>query len=140
MVFLIIIILIIGTIYAFSRSSTGSQQETAASGTAYNDDIRIYSGIGRLRIPLSNSSTMIISIAFPYSASDIAFSEELAVKIGEFRFMAIEYFTSLSPDEIVNFNEDAAKQEILKLYNSNLRLGRIQAVYFGELIIIDSIN
>ena len=116
-----------------SDGTEGTVRETAVR----NDDIRVYSGLGRLRIPLSNSSIMILSIAFPYSANDTAFMEELAAKTGELRNIAINYFSSLPADELANIEEETAKREILRLYNTALRLGRIEALYFNDMLIID---
>jgi len=142
-----ITLLTVGTIYALARSpgkgplfKTGKSYEEETSlerkKTPYND-IRVFSGIGRLRIPLSNSSIMILSIAFPYSAEDFAFTEELAVKIGEFKTIVTGYFSALEADQLVNIDEDAAKSEILNRFNARLRLGRIEALYFDDLLIIN---
>ena len=143
----LIVLLTIGTIYAFVRPKDagplfrlGRSVETGAAveiPKAQNDDIRVFSGLGRLRIPLSNSSIMLLSIAFPYPAGDIAFTEELAGKIGEFRVIAGDYFSSLSAEELIYFDEEAAKTEILRRYNAGLRLGRINALYFSDLMIIE---
>ena len=139
--------LIIGTIYGLVRPPDagplfrlGKPAQTAQAllPRAQNDDIRVFSGLGRLRIPLSNSSTMILSIAFPYNAADIAFTEELAAKIGEFRDMAIGYFSSLPADRLSTIDEEITKIEILKLYNASLRLGRIETLYFSDMNIIDA--
>jgi len=99
------------------------------------DDIRVYPGLGRLRIPLSNSSTMILSIAFPYSAGDIAFTEELNSKINDLRKLTEDYFISLPERNLMHIDEDLAKQEILRSFNNHLRLGRIEALYFTDMII-----
>jgi flagellar basal body-associated protein FliL len=146
----LVVILTIGTIYALARpansgplfrlgksNNTERAIPTAARTAARNDDIRVFSGLGRLRIPLSNSSTLLLSIAFPYNANDIAFSEELAAKIGEFRTAATGYFSSLPAEKLENLDEDAVKQEILRRFNSGLRLGRIEALYFSDMLIID---
>ena len=141
----LIVILAIGTIYAFVRPPNssplfklGKSAKTGTAGTVQqNGDIRVFSGMGRLRIPLSNASTMIISIAFPYSASDTAFTEELAAKIGELRTLASGYFSTLSAEEAANMDEETAKREILSRFNTNLRLGRIQELYFTDMVIID---
>jgi len=143
----LILLLIAGTIAGLVRSSNsppllrlGKQGggTTTAKPTATNDDdIRIFSGLGRLRIPLSNSSTLILSIAFPYPANDAAFTEELAAKIGEFRSLAAGYFSALPADKIAALDEEAAKQEILARYNAVLRLGRIRTIYFSDMMVID---
>ena len=144
-----IVLLIAGTIFALVRPSgadplfrlgaSGGAKNTGNAPEVQTDDIRVFSGLGRLRIPLSDSSTMVLSIAFPYSAGDIAFTEELAAKIDEFRDTANDYFYSLPAEKLVNFDEDAAKAEILSRFNAGLRLGRIEALYFSDMIIIDRI-
>jgi len=141
------VFLVIGTVYAFVRPqnagplfSFGKPAETANTALTLppqSDDIRVFSGLGRLRIPLSNSSTMILSIMFPYNAADIAFTEELAGKINEFRDIASGYFSSLPADRLAIIDEETMKIEILRLYNANLRLGRIEALYFSDMLVVD---
>ena len=141
---ILVLLLIIGTITGVIRSPGaqplfrlgkpgGTQTKTAAP----DDDIRVFSGLGRLRIPLSNSSTLILSIAFPYPAHDTAFTEELAAKISEFRSLAADYFSALPMDKIANLDEEAAKQEIISRYNAILRLGQIRSIYFSDMMLID---
>ena len=141
---IMLVIFIAGTIYAFTRSSDssplltlGGSEETGSSVILPYDDIRVFAGIGRLRIPLVNSSTMVLSIAFPYYANDIAFTEELAGKISDFKDIAINYFSSLPADKLINIDEEAAKNDILRLYNAGLRLGRIEILFFSDMMIID---
>ena len=137
-------LIIIGTVYALVRSGNSnplfSLGKPGTERLTQNDDIRVFSELGRMRIPLSNSSVMILSIAFPYSANDTAFTEELAVKIDDFRAIAIDYFSALPPEKLIHIDEDAAKKEILKQYNNNLRLGNITAIYFSDLLVIDASN
>jgi flagellar basal body-associated protein FliL len=140
----LVLLLIIGTIIGVARSSgakplfrLGKTGAPSARTAASDDDIRVFSGLGRLRIPLSNSSTLILSIAFPYPAHDTAFTEELAAKTGEFRSLATGYFSALGAGKIVNLDEEAAKQEILTRYNAVLRLGRISTLYFSDMMVID---
>ena len=140
----LIFLLITGTIIGVVRSSgakplikLGKPAETPAETAAPDEDIRVFAGLRRLRIPLSNSSTLILSISFPYPAHDTAFSEELAAKIDEFRSLAADYFSSLPANKTANLDEDAAKKEILERYNAILRLGKIRAVYFNDMMVID---
>jgi len=138
-------LLALGTIYAFVRPAgsgplfrLGRSEETPARETAaQTGDTRVFSGLGRLRIPLANSSTLILSIAFPYSADDAAFAEELAAKIGDFRAIASGYFSALPAESVIQFDEDKVKQELLRRLNENLRLGRISELYFSDFMIID---
>ena len=139
----IVLLIIIGSIYAAARSpdakplfsARDQSRQTAAPQT--EEDIRIFSGLGQLRIPLANSSTLILTINFPFNANDMAFAEELAAKIGELKAAAIDYFSSLPPANLNQINEDAAKQEILRRFNNNLRLGKITVLYFGNMLIVD---
>ena len=142
---LLLFLLVLGTIYAFIRTPgtgplfrLGRPVETQIRGTAaQTGETRVFSGLGRLRIPLVNSSTLILTIAFPYSADDAAFAEELAAKIGDFRAIATGYFSALPEERVIQFDEDAAKQELLRRLNEDLRLGRISELYFSDFMIID---
>jgi flagellar basal body-associated protein FliL len=133
-------LLLIGTIFGFARSDDAKpilrlgKQTEAESAQAYNDDIRVFSGLGRLRIPLADSSTLVLSIAFPYHHNDIAFTEELAVKINEFKAIATDYFSSLPVEQAAQIDETAAKIEILKRFNEILRLGSIETLYFSDMM------
>ena len=154
LLFLIILfmvgILALGTIYAFTRPPNSAP--LFRIGSAYNPDtvsvqqrsnfqgnesIGIFSGIGRLRIPLADSSTLILSIAFPYPLNDRAFAEELAARTGYFRTIATNYFASLPAESLATLNEDIARTELLRQYNTSLRLGRIETLHFHDLIIIE---
>ena len=146
----IVVVLVIGTIIGFARSSNapplmtlGSSRPRTAklpaqeSAAAAADDIRVFAGLGRLRIPLSNSTTLLLSVTFPYSANDTPFTEELAAKLGELKAIASEYFSALPEANIIQIDEEAAKQEILRRFNNTLRLGRIHTLYFGDMLVID---
>jgi len=139
----LIALLITGTVYGLVRSpnagplfTLGKSGEAAADPRL--DDIRVFSGIGRLRIPVANSSILILSIAFPYQAGDTAFTEELAGKTGDLKAIATDYFSALPADKLTQIDEEAAKAEILKRYNAALRLGRIEALYFSDMMILDA--
>jgi flagellar basal body-associated protein FliL len=138
-------VIVIGTVIGLIRgrdtmppAKGGSGAEQSAGDLTQGEDIRVFSGIGRLRIPLVNSSVLTLSIAFPYQASDIAFTEELAGKINQFKTIAIDYFTALPEDQIIQINEETAKSEILSRFNSILRLGRISALYFNDMMVLDA--
>ena len=146
-ILVLLVILVVGTVYAFARPSGSGPVLRFGSTKAFDrqesgdalvyDGAGIFAGIGRLRIPLVNSSTLILSIAFPYPPDDRAFTEELAAKIGDFRAIASDYFSSLAAERLSVLDEDAAKAEILRRYNAILRLGKISTLYFNDLMIID---
>jgi len=139
----LIFLLLIGTIIGLVRPRNAAPVFTIKKikkEQAKPEDIRVYSGLERLRIPLSDSSILILSVSFPYSAKDIAFTEELAAKIGDFKTIMTEYFSSLPAEDAGQIDEETAKQEILKRFNANLRLGRIDALYFNDMTVIDSVK
>jgi len=116
--------------------------------SAYN----VFSGIGTLRIQnagkqaspsgkasetASETAVVILSISFPYKADDRPFTEELASHIGEFRSIAVNYFATMDRNKLVRLDEEQAKADILRQYNALLRLGRIETLYFSDLMIMD---
>ena len=155
LVIVLAMVLVAGSLYALFRSpnsgplfrigKTGREQDrnnagigtVAASPTAALPNV--FSGIGRLRVPLAGkpAAAIILSISFPYSADDRPFAEELASRIGDFRFIAMEYFASLPREKVIKLDEGAAKAGILGRYNALLRLGRIETLYFGDLMIVE---
>jgi flagellar basal body-associated protein FliL len=137
----LIILILIGTIIGLIRPPNASPIfafRKISKEQTKPEDIRVYSGLERLRIPLSNSSILILSVSFPYSAKDISFTEELAAKIGDFKTIITEYFTSLPAENANQIDEETAKQEILKHFNADLRLGRINALYFNDMTVLES--
>ena len=147
-ILLLAVVLITGSLYAAFRSpDSGPLFRIGGSGggergggeTVPAREVNVFSGIGRLRIPLAGepSATLIVAVSFPYPADDRAFTEELASRIGDFRSIAIEYFADLSPEKAAALNEETAKAEILGRYNALLRLGKIETLYFGDLMVVD---
>jgi len=140
----LIILLLMGTVIGLIRSRNAEPlfiiRNSPRIEQAKNDDIRVFSGLERLRIPLANSSTLLLSVSFPYSAKDAAFTEELAAKINDFKSITTEYFSSLPAENANQIDEDAAKQEILRRFNAGLRLGRIEALYFNDMTVIESVK
>ncbi|MDR1353564.1 MAG: flagellar basal body protein FliL [Treponema sp.] len=138
------LVLAAGTIYALVFRGKGKQPGTAApvpdGGAAVQADFdNIFTGVGRIRASTGSPepATVILSIAFPYSPQDLAFSEELAARIGDFRSGAIAYFASLSTEELRQKDEAAIKAELLGRFNALLRLGRITLLYFSDYLIIE---
>jgi flagellar basal body-associated protein FliL len=128
-----------GPLFRIGSSGRGGQGGSVPASSLGDGEVGVFSGIGRLRIPTSGQppATLILSISFPYPAGDRAFTEELASHLGDFRSIATGYFSSLSADAIAGLDEDTAKAEILRGYNALLRLGRIEALYFGDLMIVE---
>ena len=123
---------------ALNRAAPNRTAPNTYPGAA-GETTAVFSGLGTLRIPIAgqNSATMVLSISFPYPANDRPFTEELASRIVDFRSIATGYFASLPVEKLLSLNEDAAKAEILRQYNALLRLGRIETLYFGDLMIVE---
>ena len=145
-ILVLVLLLVTGSLYAVIRPADagplfriggkgGSMQASANPGEATAE----FSGIGSLRIPVSGSPsvTVILSISFPYPVNDRPFAEEIDSRIGEFRSIAIEYFSALPAEKIIRLDEESAKIEILRHYNSLLRLGQIKTLYFTDFNVID---
>jgi len=159
-ILLLVVLLVAGSLYAFLRSKDskplfriggafpegGVRDGTAGTGGGAVPDganpYNIFSGIGTLRIQntgaaSSDTAVVILSISFPYKAGDRPFTEELASHVGEFRTVASNYFAGLPRDKLANLDEEQAKADILRQYNALLRLGRIETLYFGDLMIVE---
>jgi len=151
MLLLLVALLIAGSLYAFIRSrdsgplfrigGAGMGLKGQAGGVIDNP-YNIFSGIGTMRIqntgtPSEKAAVVIISISFPYKADDRPFTEELASHIGDFRSIATNYFATLDRDKLVKLDEGQAKSDILRQYNALLRLGKIETLYFGDLMIVE---
>ncbi|MDR0622881.1 MAG: flagellar basal body-associated FliL family protein [Treponema sp.] len=134
-----------GPLIVFRADKTARPGTEGDNGTAAPERTGIFTGIGRLRIPVAGGdgtggaakATLILSIAFPYPPGDRAFAEELASRVGDFRSIAVDYFSSRSAAELRNPDEDALKAELLRRYNAILMLGNIEALYFNDLLIFE---
>jgi len=143
---LLVVLIITGTITGLVRPRNAapliSFGNTVQNGQTrlHGDDVRVYSGLERLRITLSDSSILILSIAFPYSANDTAFSEELSSRVNDFKIIAYDYFSTLpSSSGKVQIDEENAKLELLNRYNGSLRLGRIEIIYFSDMMVLETV-
>ena len=138
-------VLIAGTVYGLVRSPDAAPLFRIGEQGVQNEpglgsgELNVFSGLGRLRIPVDGQPplTIVLSVSFTYPANDRPFTEELASRIGELRSITVDYFASLPRHTLANLDEGAAKEEILKRYNALLRLGNIEALYFGDLMIVE---
>jgi flagellar basal body-associated protein FliL len=142
----------LGTLWALMRPSApvaASQNGDPAASAPQNPiDMRIFTGIGRLRARLAPSArkgaatyggeaALVIAIGFPYNNSDRAFLEELSLNVGKLRAATIDYFSTIPADSPLLSDEEFLKRELLARYNRLLRLGNIETLYFSEYVIID---
>ena len=132
---LLVVVLIIGTIYGLSSGEPGAAQSPILID---QNQIQTFSGIGQLRVLTADPEPemVIIFVIFYYNSGDRAFSEELVLRIRDFRDIIMQYIGALVADDLRENNEENIKNELLRNFNSILRLGQIEELYFRELMII----
>ncbi|MDR2922493.1 MAG: hypothetical protein LBU85_04010 [Treponema sp.] len=157
----LVALLIAGSLYAFLRSrdsgplirigsavENGGGTERAGKGGSHAGQTGgVYSVFSGMRIQNSGKlqagqqqtqpAVIVISISFPYNAGDRPFTEELASKIEDFRAITVNYFAGLPRDSLSRLDEEQIKAEILGQYNALLRLGKIETLYFSDLMIVE---
>lgn len=140
---LLAVVIAAGTAYGLAKRNAARRPPAAAGEQAEGEQpaagIDYYTGIGRLRAASADAhpAAIVISITFPFDKSDIAFTEELALKTKTFRAIAAAYLSGFSAERLRAEPEDSIKEELLKRFNSELRLGRIGSLYFSEFMILD---
>jgi flagellar basal body-associated protein FliL len=158
----LVLVLVMGSLYAilrppdsgplFSIGGKGGGGAAPRNGRASNpgQETAVFADIGRLRIPVTSgarteaagteapaSATLILSVSFPYPANDRSFAEELGSRTDEFRSLAIDYFSGQPAENIARMDEETAKAEILQRFNSLLRLGKIETLYFSDFMLVE---
>ena len=125
-------ILIAGTIYGFAKRGKSTAVPPSVSNGGVEESI--FSSLGKMRIPSADPEpeTLVISVAFPYDKNDRPFSEELASRISAFKSAAADYLGAFSAKELAELDTDTVSRELLKRFNSQLRLGQIRELYILE--------
>ena len=134
---LFVLVFVGGTIYGlFFRANTPESNPLYISQTS--DEGQNFTGIGRIRIPTRDSQhgMVIIFVSFVYYPEDKPFSEELALRVGDFRNIIIEYIGSFPIAELHQQSEESLKAELLRRLNAILRLGQIESLYFNDFMIV----
>lgn len=130
--------LIAGTIYGlfFHADSSGKFQVTNFHKKGRQG--QTFTGIGRIRVSTAGSQQgmVIVFVTFIYDPEDKAFSEELALRVKDFREIIVNYFGSFSIVELQKKDEESIKTELLRRFNAILRLGQIEALLFSDFMIV----
>jgi len=126
-----------GTIYAVFFQSTPTENRRSDIPQISGAE-QIFTGIGRIRVSTVDPQPgmVIIFVLFEYNSEDRPFSEELALRVGEFRNIIREYVGSFSATELQQLSEETIKAELLRRFNQILRLGRIETLYFNDFMIL----
>ncbi len=143
----VLLLLVVGfallTVFTISRKEVqGKTPAPPAAGAVEVAEAKgqsFFTGIGRIRAATDDPvpATVIVSIAFPYDASDSAFSEELAARTRAFRELSADLFSSYSKGELDSLGEARIKAELIRRFNAILRLGSIGEIYFNDYIVIE---
>jgi flagellar basal body-associated protein FliL len=153
LVLFLVVIFLAGTVYAFffraseaKASGTGAYQASLPDSANPSAEPHIFTGIGRQRLSTADQNgadlpdapvTVIISVTFPYTPEDRAFSEELAARIRDFRAITEAYFGSIKAEHLRNMSEELIKSDLLERYNGVLRLGKIGTLYFSDFMLLE---
>ena len=125
-------------VFRASKNSQASRQANSSGQLPETGQAQIFTGIGRMRISTSDAqpAMLILFVSFVYNPGDKAFSEELILRIGQFRDIITGYLGSFSTAELKQQNEENLKRELLSRFNAILRLGQIETMYFSDFIIV----
>jgi flagellar basal body-associated protein FliL len=132
------------TVWALMFRDRPEEERTEVSREAAGGEAEehTFAGIGRLRAvlkkePDKDGATVIIRVVFPYNAADAAFTEELVRNIGWFRETMSAYFAGMTGADPRLRDEAVIKAELLDQFNTRLRLGKIDQLYFSEFLLIE---
>ena len=129
---------IVGTLYGvyIHLGVPSFSQETYSQSI---DEGQTFTGIGPTRVPILDPQpgVVIIFVTFIYYPSDKAFSEELALRVKDFRQIIRDYLSVFSVSELQKMNENVIKAELLNQFNAILMLGQIDTLYFSDFMIVE---
>jgi len=136
------IVFIGGTIYGlFSHAIAVHQAQsyTTQKTTQASETGQTFTGIGRLRVSTADPKPgmVILFVSFKYNPDDKPFSEELALRVKDFRGIIVNYIGSLSAADLQKSGEEKIKGELLRRFNDILRLGHIEILYFSDFMIVE---
>ena len=146
-IFLVLLglVFIVGTIYGvfFLPNPPGLvQAEGLPNNTQNNVQNNLlgqtFTGIGLLRVTTVDPEPgiVVLFVLFTYFPEDKAFSEELALRVKDFREIIVSYIGSFSLIDLQNQGEEIIKTELLHRFNAILRLGQIETLYFSDFMIV----
>lgn len=132
-----ICVLMVITILTVSLYTFAAEEEplppTLEQNTSY------FTGLGKIRARSSepDAALLIISPVFPYNAADKAFAEELSAETAQFRDITRALILEYSTEQLLQSGENLIKDELLRRFNTRLRLGHIEQLFFTEYMIIE---
>ena len=137
------LVLITGAIYGvFFHGIPPGHKQIAVLHKGQSEQGQTFTGIGRIRVSTTSSQPemagmVILFVTFTYYPDDKAFSEELALRVGEFREIIVDYIGSIPVPELQKKGEESIKIELLRRFNTILRLGQIERLNFSDFMIVE---
>ena len=140
--FVLALALIGGTVYGliFNNVPLGHGQHKGQTlpGQQQQYKGQTFTGIGQIRVPTADPQPgmAILFVSFIYNPEDLAFSEELALRVREFRDIVRDYIGAFSISELEIASEETMKAELLRQFNAILRLGKLETLFFSDFLIV----
>ena len=126
-----------GTVYGlFFHTPLPGQTRTDA--LPKSGEGQTFTAIGRIRISTTDPqpAMVVLFVSFTYYPDDKAFAEELVLRVSKFREIIVDYIGSFSVTELQEQDEENIKTELLRRFNAILRLGKLEALYFSDFMIV----
>ncbi|MBR5965876.1 MAG: hypothetical protein IK015_07165 [Treponema sp.] len=82
-------------------------------------------------------SVLLVTPWLSYQNDDSAFYEELVSKKNLFASYMLEFFSTKSKNQLLSTGEKEVKRLLLERMNSQLSLGKLDAIYFDDYIFLD---
>lgn len=158
----LLIILLLGTIIGFIKKAIVSKQtlfndpspnQIEKLNKRTGQDLSAFTGLETLRITCKAEETepldeqgqtqeiqentppiLVVSPWFSYKNDDEQFFEELSKKSSVITSIITYYFSSKTKAQILQTNEEIIKEALLKEINAQLRLGKIDQLFFTEFV------
>ena len=131
------VILVLGTVYGVFFH-TGTAKNSQVDSIRNSSEGQTFLGIGQIRIPTADPQPgmVVIFVSFIYYPDDKAFTEEIVLRVKDFRGIIENYFSSYSTVELRKLDDESIKTELLLRFNNILRLGQLDTLYFSDFMII----
>lgn len=137
---LLALVLIVGTAIALISGSREKKLEREAAFTvmAKGRGRTAFTGIGTIRAKSADadSAVVIATIAFPYDASDIAFTEELKKKTPVLRAAAVQILQSQPAERLAPAYEAGIKAALRDAFNARLSLGTVDEIWLSDFAVV----
>jgi flagellar basal body-associated protein FliL len=134
------IVLVVGTGIALASGAREKKlaAEAAAAVMAESRGRAAFTGLGTVRAKSADaeSAVVIATIAFPYDASDIAFTEELKKKVPVLRAAAVAVLESQPAERLAPAYEAGIKAAIRDAFNARLSLGTVDEIWLSDFAVV----